>query len=47
MDIAEAHANSRDLECIQCLECLETCAVKETISLELFGSSGIQGIDNP
>lgn len=35
MDIESAHANSRDLECIQCLECLETCAVKETIALEL------------
>jgi polyferredoxin len=36
MDIEDAHANSRDLECIQCLECLETCAVKETVKLELF-----------
>jgi polyferredoxin len=36
MDIADAHANSRDLECIQCLECLETCAIKETVTLELF-----------
>jgi hypothetical protein len=36
MDITDAHANSRDLECIQCLECLETCAVKETVTLELL-----------
>ncbi|KAA3661823.1 MAG: 4Fe-4S binding protein [Chloroflexi bacterium] len=36
MDIEDAHANSRDLECIQCLECLETCAIKETITLELL-----------
>jgi polyferredoxin len=36
MDIEDAHANSRDLECVQCLECLETCAVNETVSLELF-----------
>lgn len=35
MDIEDAHANSRDLECIQCLECLETCAVKDAVALEL------------
>ena len=36
MDIADAHANSRDLECIQCLECLETCALKDTVTLEMI-----------
>ncbi|MCB9421915.1 MAG: 4Fe-4S binding protein, partial [Ardenticatenaceae bacterium] len=36
MDIEDAHANSRDLECIQCLKCLETCAIKETVTLELL-----------
>ncbi len=35
MDIKNAHANSRDLECIQCLECLETCSLKDTITLEM------------
>lgn len=35
MDIGNAHVNSRDPECIQCLECLETCARKDTITLEL------------
>lgn len=35
MDIADAHAQSADAECIRCLECLETCARKDTITLEL------------
>jgi polyferredoxin len=35
MDIINAHANSRDLECIQCLECLETCARKDTVTLQI------------
>jgi polyferredoxin len=36
MDIEDVHANSRDLECIQCLECLETCALNDTITLEMI-----------
>lgn len=35
MDITDAHARTDDLECIRCLKCLETCARKETITLEL------------
>ncbi len=33
MDIANAHANTADQECIRCLECVETCAIKEALSI--------------
>jgi polyferredoxin len=35
MDIADVHAHTGDAECIRCLECIDTCARKETMTLEL------------
>lgn len=40
MGIVDPHPQSGDAECIRCLECLETCARKETITLELGYSRG-------
>ena len=47
MDITDAHANSRDLECIQCLECLETCAVKDTVTLEIASFQSLTKANQP
>ena len=35
MDVVDAYPQSAGADCIRCLECLETCARKETITLEL------------
>ena len=36
MDIPDIPENSRSAECIRCLECMETCAISDTVDLELF-----------
>lgn len=35
MDVVDAYPQSAGADCIRCLECLETCARKETVTLEL------------
>ncbi len=35
MDIPETWANTSSLECIRCLECVETCALPDTMTIEL------------
>ncbi len=35
MDIPETWKNTNSLECIRCMECVETCAVSDTMTIEL------------
>ncbi len=35
MDIPETWENTRSAECIRCMECVETCALPETMTIEL------------
>ena len=43
MGVVDAYPQSGGADCIRCLECLETCARKETVTLELGYSRGNGG----